>query len=69
MHAKPLSALVAFHHAKTGGAAWQTAKRFRLPRREVKQLLAAVLRVGTGCPGSSNAKRYIAAFDNKWRGR
>lgn len=66
---EPLSSRVLSHHARTGGATWQTAKRFRLPRREVKVLIGAALRIGAGFNSAPNARRVIATFDMKWEGR
>lgn len=66
---EPLSNRVLRHHARTGGATWQTAKRFRLPRREVKRLIGAALCVAAGFKSAPNAHRFITAFDKKWEGR
>ena len=66
----PLSARIASDYRQSnGGQIYSLAKKHRLPRKEVKALINSMLVVAS-CGGNADAaRRNIARFDKKWRGR
>ena len=45
------------------------ARKFGLTRREVKHLINSFLSIGEYGEGAEGARRSIARFNKKWRGR